>query len=108
MNNPFMNKSLTNHQEKLNSKELNSHSSTTYEYVTKKRKTLFKSSELHLQSPKKENPNKKMDKYGGKNLNYKLLIKRIGIQLKHRVCLLFFLCYQHFFLYHHLLIVAYG
>lgn len=87
MNNPFMNKSLTNHQEKLNSKELNSHPSTTYEYVTKKRKTLFKSSDLHLQSPKKENPNKKMDKYGGKNLNYKLLIKRIGIQLKHRVCL---------------------
>ena len=25
--------------------------------------------------------------FGGKNLNYKLLIKRIGIQLKHRVCL---------------------
>ena len=41
MNNPFMNKSLTNHQEKLNSKELNSHPSTTYEYVTKKKKNFI-------------------------------------------------------------------
>ena len=35
------------------SKESNTYSSTTYEYVTKKRDTLYEHSILHLESPKK-------------------------------------------------------
>ena len=74
----------------MTSKESNTNSSTTYEYVTKGRKTLYNSSLLNLESPKKENPFlKKIKKEKKENKrddsNYKLLIKRIAKQLKKRV-----------------------
>ena len=65
------------------SKESNTYSSTTYEYVTKKRDTLYEHSILHLESPKKENPNKRND--NDKCSNYQLLIKRIAKQLSQRI-----------------------
>ena len=65
------------------SKESNTFSSTTYEYVTKKRDTLYDSSILNLGSPKKENPNKRKD--NDKCSNYKLLIERIAKQLRQRI-----------------------
>ena len=74
----------------MTSKESNTNSSTTYEYITKGRKTLYNSSLLNLESPKKENPFlKKIKKEKKENKrddsNYKLLIKRIAKQLKKRV-----------------------
>ena len=67
------------------SKDSNTLSSTTYEYVTKQRKTLYNSSLLNLESPKKQNPNKRNDQVENKNSNYKILIKRIAEQLRRRV-----------------------
>ena len=90
------------------SKESNTYSSTTYEYVTKGRKSLYDPSSLNLGAPKKENPSRskriellrrthKTDVKNEYNNNinlinnipdndsYKSLIKKIAIQLKKRV-----------------------
>ena len=95
----------------LPSKESNTYSSTTYEYVTKGRKTLYDSSLLNLQSPKKQNPsrskriellkippnknsknktnieqkNYNINLIYNNNITYKPLIKKIAIKLKRRV-----------------------
>lgn len=71
-----------NQKEALPSKESDTYSSTTYEYVTKKRETLYNSSIVNLGSPKKVNPNRRI---ANKNTGYYLLIKRIALQLKQRV-----------------------
>ena len=70
-------------KEDQTSKESNTYSSTTYEYVTKKRKTLYDSSAVHLESPKKKNPNKINDI--DEHSSYILLIKRIAKQLGQRI-----------------------
>ena len=70
-------------KEDQTSKESNTYSSTTYEYVTKKRKTLYDSSTVHLESPKKKNPNKINDI--DEHSSYILLIKRIAKQLGQRI-----------------------
>lgn len=84
---PFINPSTINpniiQKEDQASKESNTYSSTTYEYVTKKRKTLYDSSTVHLESPKKKNPNKINDI--DEHSSYILLIKRIAKQLGQRI-----------------------
>ena len=76
-----------NTSKEMISKESNTNSSTTYEYVTKGRKTLYNSSLINLESPKKQNPFLKKVKKENKrdDSNYKILIKRIAMQLKKRV-----------------------
>lgn len=101
-----------NTNKELPSKDSNTYTSTTYEYVTKGRKTLYDSSSLHLQSPKKQNPsrskriellklsrtkdsknetNLEQKDYNinlinnDKNMTYKPLVKKIAIKLRRRV-----------------------
>ena len=80
-------KTSFNKSKDIVSKESNTNSSTTYEYVTKGRKTLYNSSLLNLESPKKQNPLRKKVKKDNKrdDVKYKILIKRIATQLKKRV-----------------------
>ena len=83
--------SLNNNQNVTQKSYITSTDSTTYEFITKKRNNLYNNSLLKLQSPKKQNPNKRIDivkkeiKLENNNSNYQLLIKRIAKQLKHRV-----------------------
>lgn len=83
--------SLNNNQNVTQKSYITSTDSTTYEFVTKKRNNLYNNSLLKLQSPKKQNPNKRIEivkkeiKLENNNSNYQLLIKRIAKQLKHRV-----------------------
>ena len=83
--------SLNNNQNVTQKSYITSTDSTTYEFVTKKRNNLYNNSLLNLKSPKKQNPNKRIEivkkeiKLENNNSNYQLLIKRIAKQLKHRV-----------------------
>ena len=82
---------LNNNQNVTQKSYITSTDSTTYEFVTKKRNNIYNNSLLKLQSPKKQNPNKRIEivkkeiKLENNNSNYQLLIKRIAKQLKHRV-----------------------
>ena len=81
----------TNNQNVTEKSYITSTNLISYDYVTKKRDILYNASLVNLQSPKKQNPNKRIDlvkkeiKIENNKSNYQLLIKRIADQLRHRV-----------------------
>ena len=86
--------SSTNKQNVTQNSYITSTNIIQYDYVTKKRDNLYNTSLVNLQSPKKQNPNKrielvkkeiKIENNNNSNSNYQLLIKRIAAQLRHRV-----------------------
>ena len=86
--------SSTNNQNVTQNSYITSTNIIEYDYVTKKRDNLYNASLVNLQSPKKQNPNKrielvkkeiKIENNNNSNSNYQLLIKRIAAQLRHRV-----------------------
>ena len=86
--------SSSNNQNVTQNSYITSTNIIEYDYVTKKRDNLYNASLVNLQSPKKQNPNKrielvkkeiKTENNNNNNSNYQLLIKRIAAQLRHRV-----------------------
>ena len=84
--------SSTNNQNVTQNSYITSTNIIEYDYVTKKRDNLYNASLVNLQSPKKQNPNKRIELVkkeikieNNNNSKYQLLIKRIAAQLRHRV-----------------------
>ena len=83
--------SSSNNQNVTQNSYITSTNIIQYDYVTKKRDNLYNTSLVNLQSPKKQNPNKRIElvkkeiKIENNNSKYRLLIKRIADQLRHRV-----------------------
>ena len=84
--------SSSNNQNVTQNSYITSTNIIQYDYVTKKRDNLYNTSLVNLQSPKKQNPNKRIELVkkeikieNNNNSKYQLLIKKIAAQLRHRV-----------------------